>query len=126
MKGLTPSHFSFGRPRASLLNKSTMRVLPAPGRLLREVVKSRKGRIFKPAPRKKAVHITEGAIGSSICVPVMMDEKIIGVLYHDNRLLLNAFKESDLTLIAYFAALASLDLDGAKAHQEIQRLQQKA
>ena len=93
--------------------------------IIGEVVRSRKGRIFKITSEEKSSSHPEGAIGSSICVPVMMDEKIIGVLYHDNRLLLNAFKESDLTLIAYFAALASLDLDGARARQEIQRLHQK-
>jgi formate hydrogenlyase transcriptional activator len=93
--------------------------------IIGEVAKSHKGRIFKPGAGEDSGSLPEGDIGSSICVPVMMDEKIIGVLYHDNRLLNNAFKESDLALITYFAALVSLDLDGASAHQEIQRLRQK-
>jgi formate hydrogenlyase transcriptional activator len=111
-KGLTLeqiNHESFARARETI----------------EKVVKSRRGLIFKTSSEEKGSSHQEGTIGSSICVPVMMDEKLIGVLYHDNRLLLNAFKESDLMLISYFAALASLDLDGAKAHQEIQRLQQK-
>jgi formate hydrogenlyase transcriptional activator len=93
--------------------------------IIGEVVKSRKGRIFKPGTGEGSGSLPQGDIGSSICVPVTMDEKIVGVLYHDNRLLNNAFKESDLALIAYFAALVSLDLDGANAHQEIQKLRQK-
>jgi formate hydrogenlyase transcriptional activator len=111
-KGLTLeqiNHESFAHPRE----------------IIGEVVKSHEGRIFRPGAGENGGSLPEGDIGSSICVPVMMDEKIIGVLYHDNRLLNNAFKESDLSLVAYFAALASLDLDGANARQEIQKLHQK-
>ncbi len=90
-----------------------------------DVVKTRKGRIFKPGSGEESASIPERDIGSSICVPITMDERMIGVLYHDNRLLNNAFKESDLALITYFAALAALDLDGANARQEIQKLHQK-
>ena len=64
-------------------------------------------------------------IRSRICVPMVFREKVVGVLYHDNRLLSNAFKKSDIELISYFAALAAIALDNAKAYEEIKRLNQK-
>lgn len=64
-------------------------------------------------------------IRSRICVPMILREKVIGVLYHDNRILSSAFQESDLELLAYFAALAAFALDNAKAYEEIQMLNQR-
>ncbi len=64
-------------------------------------------------------------IRSRICVPMILRDKTVGVLYHDNRLLSSAFKESDLELLSYFAALAAFALDNARAYDEIQRLNQK-
>jgi transcriptional regulator with GAF, ATPase, and Fis domain len=61
-------------------------------------------------------------VRSSICVPLLLGKKAIGVLYHENRLLGNVFKEYDLKLLAFFAALATLDLDGEKAYQKIDHL----
>jgi transcriptional regulator with GAF, ATPase, and Fis domain len=64
-------------------------------------------------------------IRSCICVPMILRDKVVGVLYHDNRLLSSAFKESDLEFLAYFAALAAFALDNAQAYEEIQMLNQK-
>jgi formate hydrogenlyase transcriptional activator len=63
-------------------------------------------------------------IRSRICVPMSIKDKVLGVLYHDNRLLPSAFKESDLEYLAYFAALAAFALDNATAYEEIKRLNQ--
>jgi transcriptional regulator with GAF, ATPase, and Fis domain len=64
-------------------------------------------------------------IQSRICVPMTLRDKVVGVLYHDNRLLKSAFKESDLDLLAYFSAMAAIALDNAQAYDEIKRLNQK-
>ncbi|MCK4785017.1 MAG: GAF domain-containing protein, partial [Desulfobacteraceae bacterium] len=61
-------------------------------------------------------------IRSRICVPMILRGKTVAVLYHDNRLLSSAFKESDLELLSYFAALAAFALDNARAYEEINRL----
>jgi formate hydrogenlyase transcriptional activator len=65
------------------------------------------------------------AIRSRICVPMILRDRVLGVLYHDNRLLGSAFNESDLEMLAYFGALAALALDNAEAYEEIHRLNQK-
>jgi transcriptional regulator with GAF, ATPase, and Fis domain len=64
-------------------------------------------------------------IRSRICVPMILRDKMVGVLYHDNRILSSAFRESDLELLAYFAALAAFAMDNTKAYEETQRLNQK-
>jgi len=56
---------------------------------------------------------------------MILGDKVAGVLYHDNRLLSSIFKESDLDLLAFFAAQAAIALDNARAYSEIQRLNQK-
>ncbi|MCF8024750.1 MAG: sigma 54-interacting transcriptional regulator [Desulfobacteraceae bacterium] len=62
------------------------------------------------------------SVRSRICVPMVFRQNIIGVLYHDNRLLTNIFRESDLETLSYFAALAAFALDNVQAYKEIKRL----
>lgn len=64
-------------------------------------------------------------IQSCICVPMVLRNKVVGVLYHDNRFLRKAFKSEDLKLLGHFAALAAFILDNARAYDEIKRLNQK-
>ena len=60
-------------------------------------------------------------IRSRVCVPLILRDQVIGVLYHDNRLLSSAFKETDLELLAYFASQAAIALDNSEAYEKIQR-----
>lgn len=64
-------------------------------------------------------------IRSRICVPMVFKNHVAGVLYHDNRLFDNAFRESDLEILAYFASQAAFALDNARAYHEISRLNEK-
>ncbi len=70
-------------------------------------------------------NVPNDSIRSRICVPMLLRSKVVGVLYHDNRLLSSAFRESDLELLDYFASQAAFALDNAKAYQEIRRLNEK-
>jgi transcriptional regulator with GAF, ATPase, and Fis domain len=49
----------------------------------------------------------------------------MGVLYHDNRLLRNVFKESDLEVLSYFAAQAAIDLDRSRMQEELNSLKER-
>ena len=64
-------------------------------------------------------------VRSRICVPMIFKDRVKGVLYHDNRLLSSAFKESDLETLSFFATQAAIALDNAGAYEEIQRLNEK-
>jgi transcriptional regulator with GAF, ATPase, and Fis domain len=93
-------------------------------KMISEVVTAGKGRI-SGLPTNDGSNILDDAIRSRICVPMILRDKTVGVLYHDNRLLSSAFKESDLELLSYFAALAAFALDNARAYEEINRLNGK-
>jgi len=90
--------------------------------MIEGVARVGEGRIFGIGPRKKQEVLDREIIRSRICVPMILRGTTVGVLYHDNRLLSSAFKESDLELLSYFAALAAFALDNAKAYEEINRL----
>jgi transcriptional regulator with GAF, ATPase, and Fis domain len=95
-------------------------------KLIEEVALSGKGRILSGrAEEVDGTSPTDNIIFSRICVPMILRDKTVGVLYHDNRLLDSAFKASDLELLSYFAALAAFALDNARAYEEIKRLNQK-
>jgi len=94
-------------------------------KMIEEVAFIGKGRIMRMNPTEKSYDPAGEVISSRICVPMMLREKVVGVLYHDNRLLSSAFKESDLELLDYFAAQAAIAMDNARAYEEIKRLNQK-
>ncbi|MGD9031676.1 MAG: sigma 54-interacting transcriptional regulator [Desulfobacteraceae bacterium] len=94
-------------------------------KMIREVARAGKGRILGTSSEKDLPSSANEIIRSRICVPMILRDKTVGVLYHDNRLLSSAFKEPDLELLSYFAALAAFGLDNAKAYEEIKKLNRK-
>jgi formate hydrogenlyase transcriptional activator len=91
-------------------------------RIIQEVVRSGKGRVFEIGPSEETNPERTETIHSGICVPFFLEDKSAGVLYHDNRLLSNVFSPSDLKLLDFFAGLVATELGWAKARQEIQVL----
>ena len=94
-------------------------------KMIEEVARSGKGCIRGSEMDDDLDFFSNKIIRSRICVPMIRRNKVVGVLYHDNRLLSSAFNESDLDLLAYFAALAAITLENAEAYQEIRRLNHK-
>jgi len=64
-------------------------------------------------------------IRSRICVPMKFREKVVGVMYHDNRLLTSAFKDTDVELLSFFATQAAIALDNVSTHEKIEQINQK-
>jgi transcriptional regulator with GAF, ATPase, and Fis domain len=56
---------------------------------------------------------------------MVFKDSVVGVMYHDNRLLSSAFRETDLELLTYFAALAAFSMENSKAYEEVRLLNQK-
>ncbi len=94
-------------------------------KMIEEAAELGKGLVTGINSEKDAGGFSTEVIRSRICVPMILRDKTVGVLYHDNRLLSSAFKESDLELLSYFAALAAFALDNARAYEEIKRLNTK-
>jgi transcriptional regulator with GAF, ATPase, and Fis domain len=98
-------------------------------KIIEEVAKTGRG-VIKGIKNDDRKDISYGeTIRSIICVPMMLRTELKGVLYHDNRLLGSAFNESDLNLLAYFAALAAIALENVTSyeaiHAENQRLSEE-
>ncbi|MBP1761319.1 MAG: transcriptional regulator, NifA subfamily, Fis Family [Firmicutes bacterium] len=67
----------------------------------------------------------DGTFISSICVPLILKEKVIGVLYNDHRLFPSMFRKEDLQILTYFASMGALAIDNAKAYEEIKDLNKR-
>jgi len=88
--------------------------------MITEVAETGVGRIL--CPEQKDENIINGdIIYSRICVPMILRKKIVGVLYHDNRLLSNVFENFDLKLLSHFAAFAALAMTNNE--QNLQNVQ---
>ncbi len=59
---------------------------------------------------------------SAACVPIIVKNNIMGVLYHDNRLLSNAFSISQLDRLSTLASYAALFLNNEVLQREHQEL----
>ena len=90
--------------------------------IIREVVNTRTGVIRKTGISEKPSFTESYGIRSCICVPMILKNEIVGVLYHDNRFLSAAFREQDLRIFTYFAAVAAIAMDNANVYTEVQRL----
>ena len=92
-------------------------------KMIAEVAETGKGRIARLSsdisqPGKEQIL-------SQICVPMIIRNKVVGALYHDNNIFLNSFKDDDMKLLAYFAAQAAMAMDNAEAYTKIQDLNQR-
>ncbi len=91
--------------------------------MIQEAAETRRGKIWQ-------ADFNEGGppphvIRSRICVPMVIRDKVVGVLYHDNRLLSSAFKESDLEILSFYSAQAAIALDNARSYEKMQAITQK-
>ncbi|MFC1823468.1 sigma 54-interacting transcriptional regulator [Thermodesulfobacteriota bacterium] len=91
-------------------------------KLIQKVAKKSEGRILEMVTVKENNLLSGDVIRSCICLPMIIRDKVVGVLYHDNRLLRSVFKESDLRILSYFAAQAAIAMDNANVYEEIQEL----
>ena len=63
-------------------------------------------------------HIIVNEIRSIICLPLLRQERVIGVLYLENQLLENAFTENHLTILGALLTQASISLENAELFEQ--------
>ncbi len=93
--------------------------------LIEEVAISGEGLIRKIEQSASKKDVPFKTVRSCICVPMVIKNQTVGVLYLDNRFLASAFKKDDLKTLTYFAALAAITIDNTEAYAEINRLNRK-
>ena len=87
-------------------------------KLMTDVVNSGKGKVQDLRIQENPDYPDEEIILSSICVPIVASGQILGVLYHDNRLLSNAFHASLLDTLYSLSSDAALVLENDKLQKE--------
>gem|GEM_PF-135847 len=97
--------------------------------IVRYVYRSAKALLLDNAAKvgrfKDDRHIVVNGIRSVISLPLLRKERVIGVLYLENKLLENAFTESHLTILGALLAQASISLENAELfEQKKQNLQE--
>lgn len=58
---------------------------------------------------------------SLLCVPLMVKEKVLGVIYIDNRMLAGAFNERSVDLLMTFSSQAAIAIENAKLYNNVQK-----
>ncbi len=93
--------------------------------VIKETFKTGQGRVVNLEDQGHTDSLESSVIRSRIGVPMIIRNKVVGVLYHDNRLLRSAFKESDLDILNYFAAQAAIAMDNARSWKALQDMVEK-
>jgi len=57
---------------------------------------------------------------SIICAPLTIEDRVLGVIYLDNRITEDAFDESDQELFSAFASLSAIGIENARLFQRLQ------
>jgi len=94
-------------------------------KMIEEVMRSGKGRILETRKARQKGTSQDDIIRSRICVPMILRNEVVGVLYNDTRLFSSAFRNPDLEILSYFASQAAFAMDNTQAYEQIRRLNQK-
>lgn len=76
---------------------------------------------YKDERLQSGQSIAQLSLRSVLCVPLKYREKVVGVVYVDNRLRSGVFTEREKTLLAAFANQASVAIENARLYERIQR-----
>jgi len=75
----------------------------------------------KEDPRfDQQLSILEHNLRSILCVPLKLKDKVIGVIYVDNRAHTGLFQENDLEMLSVFADQAAVAIDNARLFEGLQ------
>ncbi len=94
-------------------------------KIIAETIHASEGRVIEfESPAEKDSSAGD-FVCSCICVPMILKNDSFGVLYHDNLVFRSAFKESDMEMLDYFAALAAIAIDNAQVYTALEEMVEK-
>jgi signal transduction histidine kinase len=92
--------------------------------VLRQVSAEQKPRAasedLTPAPSAKPG--MSRSLRSILCVPLVIKDRPLGLLYVDNRLVKDLFREPDIELLSTFAAQVAVAIENARTYRKIEEL----
>ena len=92
---------------------------------MKDVALSGKGCIMSVPSGTRQNPKDQGPIRSRLCVPIALKGEILGVMYHDNRLISGVFNNSHIQIISFLAAFTAFILDNEHAHELVDKLNRK-
>ncbi|MCK5242276.1 SpoIIE family protein phosphatase [bacterium] len=72
------------------------------------------------ADLKYQASVVKQHLRSIICLPIMIKEEIVGIIYLDNRLVSGLFTADDLILMDSFAVQAGISIENARLYRAVQ------
>ncbi|RME45542.1 MAG: GAF domain-containing protein, partial [Deltaproteobacteria bacterium] len=94
--------------------------------LLKEVLSRKEAVLYTDATENAPSEtVIRARILSSICVPLIVQDRIIGLLEVDNRETQNVFTEEDLKLLTVYANQVAILLDNARLQAELAQAHEK-
>ena len=98
----------------------------APLSLINYVKRTHKSVVINNAPQsemfKNDPYIIRNKPASLLCMPVMKQKKLIGILYLENDLTLDAFTEDRLEILNLLSSQAAISLENARLYDEMNQL----
>ncbi|PTL80106.1 ATP-binding sensor histidine kinase [Vitiosangium sp. GDMCC 1.1324] len=79
------------------------------------------GDASKPHPYSSDGYFARGQARSVLCLPLMRQEELVGVLYLENSLAADAFTPARIALLGHIASQAAISLENARLYADIQR-----
>lgn len=100
----------------------------APESILRYVARTRESVILDdasvgPGPFVDDPYVQASRLRSVLCVPLVKQARLIGVLYLENNLLSQVFNPRRIALLELLASQAAISLENARLHRELQNAQ---
>jgi predicted ATPase/signal transduction histidine kinase len=75
----------------------------------------------QPHPFSSDAWLARGQVRSVLCLPLLRQEELRGVLYLENSLAANAFTPTRLSLLGHIASQAAISIENARLYADVQR-----
>jgi signal transduction histidine kinase len=72
-------------------------------------------------PRFPSHSVRLNQLRSVLCVPLIAQSRLLGVIYADNRLKVRVFTESDMSMLSAFANQAAVAIENARLYDNLRR-----
>ncbi|OJH42589.1 trifunctional serine/threonine-protein kinase/ATP-binding protein/sensor histidine kinase [Cystobacter ferrugineus] len=79
------------------------------------------GDASKPHPFSSDEYLAHSGARSLLCLPLLRQEQLSGVLYLENNLTTNAFSPARLTILEHLASQAAISIENARLYEDVQR-----
>lgn len=94
-----------------------------PGSILRYVIRTREVALLGDATQDNAFssdpYLLDQRVRSVLCLPILKQGRMLGLLYLENRLILDAFNPTRLAIVKLLSSLAATSLENARLYQDL-------